>query len=153
MTDLAKRIKALRKNAGLTQKELGECMDMPFRTILNWERGIREPNCKSLVALEKFFHVTGAYLLGEEDDCVSPNVNTVNESADSLELTDDEKLNLDMYIQLTEKYREHEIEACLKLAKIMKPDGTPKYKHMAKNAEFWNRMEHDLQVILAKLRK
>lgn len=35
--------KAAREQAGLTQKGMSELMEIPLRTIQDWERGIRTP--------------------------------------------------------------------------------------------------------------
>lgn len=37
------KIKAARKDAGLTQKRMSELLNIPLRTIEDWERGVREP--------------------------------------------------------------------------------------------------------------
>ena len=60
-------IRLLRKEKGLTQKQMGEQLNIPFRTIMNWERGVREPSSQNMVALEKFFNVSGSFLRGETD--------------------------------------------------------------------------------------
>ena len=36
-------IKDARKNAGLTQAAMAELLDIPKRTIENWENGVRKP--------------------------------------------------------------------------------------------------------------
>ena len=64
---LADNIRLLRKEKGLTQKQMGEQLNIPFRTIMNWERGVREPSSQNMVALEKFFNVSGSFLRGETD--------------------------------------------------------------------------------------
>lgn len=64
---LADNIRLLRKEKGLTQKQMGELLNIPFRTIMNWERGVREPSSQNMVALEKFFNVSGSFLRGETD--------------------------------------------------------------------------------------
>ena len=64
---LADNIRLLRKEKGLTQKQMGEQLNIPFRTIMNWERGVREPSSQNMVALEKFFNVSGSFLSGETD--------------------------------------------------------------------------------------
>ncbi len=65
---LKDNIRLLRKERKLTQKELGEILNIPFRTIMNWERGIREPSSQNMVLLENFFNVSGAYLRGETEN-------------------------------------------------------------------------------------
>ena len=77
---LSDMLKKLRKEKGLTQKELAEKAGLPLRSIINYENEIREPNAKALVALELALGVSGAYLLGLES---SPNF-TPHETTDSL---------------------------------------------------------------------
>lgn len=64
---IADNIKHLRKEKGLTQKQMGEQLNIPFRTIMNWERGVREPSSQNMVALENYFNVSGSFLRGETD--------------------------------------------------------------------------------------
>ena len=64
---IADNIKYLRKEKGLTQKQMGEQLNIPFRTIMNWERGVREPSSQNMVALENYFNVSGSFLRGETD--------------------------------------------------------------------------------------
>ena len=49
-----KTAKEIRKNAGLTQKELSELTKIPKRTIENWEGGKRIPPDWVLILLEYF---------------------------------------------------------------------------------------------------
>ena len=77
---LSDMLKKLRKEKGLTQKELAEKAGLPLRSIINYENEIREPNAKALVALELALGVSGAYLLGLES---SPNF-TPHETTDAL---------------------------------------------------------------------
>lgn len=77
---LSDMLKKLRKEKGLTQKELAEKAGLPLRSIINYENEIREPNAKALVALELALGVSGAYLLGLE---ASPTF-TSHETTDAL---------------------------------------------------------------------
>lgn len=61
------RLKTLRKEAGLTQKELAEQIDTSQQNIGFWEKGDRNPKHKSLVKLANFFKVSTEYLTGETD--------------------------------------------------------------------------------------
>lgn len=63
--NIAQNIRMLRKEKNLTQKELGKELNIPFRTIMNWERGIREPSSQNMATLEQFFGVSGSFLRGE----------------------------------------------------------------------------------------
>lgn len=54
---MAITLKALRVNAGLTQKQLAEVMHITPETIGNWERGKTYPDVKQITELEKIFNV------------------------------------------------------------------------------------------------
>jgi DNA-binding transcriptional regulator YiaG len=43
MTSLSQQIKEVRKQAGLTQKDLSTLYGIPKRTVEDWERGAHEP--------------------------------------------------------------------------------------------------------------
>lgn len=64
---IAKNIKELRKEAGLTQRGLAQETGIPLKSIINYENGLREPNSKAMAALERYFGVSGEYLRGELD--------------------------------------------------------------------------------------
>ncbi len=64
---IATSLKMLRKDAGLTQRELAQKVGLPLRSIINYENGLREPNSKAMATLERFFNVSGEYLRGETD--------------------------------------------------------------------------------------
>ena len=90
---LSDMLKKLRKEKGLTQKELAEKAGLPLRSIINYENEIREPNAKALVALELALGVSGAYLLGLESSTnFTPHETTdaLNEFAKKYNELDDE---------------------------------------------------------------
>lgn len=57
-------LKKLRKSLNLTQEQLAEALNIPFRTIMNWERGVREPSAKNLCMLSQYFNVHPIDLMG-----------------------------------------------------------------------------------------
>lgn len=61
------RIKELRIENGLTQVQLGKIIGFDGRTISQYERGINEPDVKTIKKLCDFFEVTSDYLLGFVD--------------------------------------------------------------------------------------
>lgn len=63
--NIAKCLKELRKELGLTQQQLADNTGITLKSIQNYENAVREPNSKSMAILEKFFNVSGAYLRGE----------------------------------------------------------------------------------------
>lgn len=63
--DFSERLKKLRKETGLTQKELSENLNVAQPRILEWEKGKRNPNKRSLEKIASYFNVSVSYLLGE----------------------------------------------------------------------------------------
>ena len=61
------RLKELRKEKKLTQKELADKINVSKLTISRWERGERVPKSDKAQALADFFGVNTAYLLGYLD--------------------------------------------------------------------------------------
>ncbi|WP_050699011.1 helix-turn-helix domain-containing protein [Anaeromassilibacillus senegalensis] len=67
-SSLGKRIQNLRIAAGLTQEQLANKIGISMAAIRNYENNLREPNGRTMVALEDFFGVTGRYLCGYTDE-------------------------------------------------------------------------------------
>ena len=63
------RIQALRKNAGLSQEELAERLDVSRQAISKWERGAGYPETEKLINMSRLFGVTVDYLLGGDGEC------------------------------------------------------------------------------------
>jgi len=61
------RIKNLRKNLGITQKQLADKLSVANSTLSYWEQGKYEPDHRNLFALADYFGVTTDYLLGKTD--------------------------------------------------------------------------------------
>ena len=64
---LGKRLKELREEKGLTQKQLAEQLNLHAVTYLHYEKAQREPPLAILVQMATFFEVTTDYLLGLTD--------------------------------------------------------------------------------------
>lgn len=63
----AKRLKELRAEHNLTQKELANYLHVHVMTVSGYERGIRRPDFEYLDALAQFFNVSLDYLLGKTE--------------------------------------------------------------------------------------
>ncbi len=61
---LGQRLKELREEYGLTQKEIAEKFNINAVTYLHYEKDQREPPLSLLVEFAIFFDVTTDYLLG-----------------------------------------------------------------------------------------
>ena len=62
--EIGQRIRELRLERGLTQKELAEQLGIDRSNYSKYELGKLEPNNEMLVALAKFFNETTDFLLG-----------------------------------------------------------------------------------------
>ena len=69
------RIKQLRKQKGLTQKEMAEAVGVGVSTVAMWESGKRTPSFKLLNDLSDLFDKSIDYILGTSDDDRSPKLN------------------------------------------------------------------------------
>ena len=65
---LGKRLKELREEKGLTQKQLAEQLNLNSVTYLHYEKDQREPPLKVLAEMAVFFEVSTDYLLGLTDE-------------------------------------------------------------------------------------
>lgn len=61
------RLKKLRKEAGLTQKEIAHHFKTSPQSYAQWEKGLRSPSKESLEKLAHFFNVSTDYLLGNSE--------------------------------------------------------------------------------------
>lgn len=61
------RLKELRIEKGLNQRQLGELLSVSPRTVSSWEADERRPDFETLEKIAKYFGVTTDYLLGLED--------------------------------------------------------------------------------------
>lgn len=67
METFCKKLKELRQEMGLTQKQLAEKLQTSNSAVCDWERGRTQPDLETLLALAKFFKVSVDYLLGNAD--------------------------------------------------------------------------------------
>lgn len=90
MVDFGKRLKELRLQAGLTQKQLADQIGVTKSVVSYYELQERYPSPDVLIKLAGIFHVTSDYLLGmdnqqmldisdldEEDICLLQHTITV----------------------------------------------------------------------------
>lgn len=60
----AERVHMLRKQRGMSQRELGEAIGLSHKSISTIESGSRSTTLEKLVILARFFQVSTDYLLG-----------------------------------------------------------------------------------------
>lgn len=64
MIEIGENIKKLRKAKRMTQKEVGNQLNVTPQTISKWERNISYPDLDMLVKLSQLFHISTDALLG-----------------------------------------------------------------------------------------
>lgn len=95
--NFSKRVKQLREEAGLTQKELGLKLNSSASKVSMWERGERAPVSDDLTQLSNFFNVTTDYLLGLSDIRDPYEVETIAAHKDGEEWTEEEMAAIEQF--------------------------------------------------------
>lgn len=62
------RLKQLRNNKGLSQKELTDRLNLNRSTYARYETSSTQPDFQTLIKLAKFYNVSIDFLLGNSDD-------------------------------------------------------------------------------------
>ncbi len=60
----SERLKQLRKEAGLTQKQVADALQVAQNSYSNWEKGVRTPLNPTIDKLAELFNVSNEYLKG-----------------------------------------------------------------------------------------
>lgn len=76
--EIAKRIKQIRLEKGLSQNDVALGIGVDISSISYWESGTYEPKAIYIYKLAKYFDVTSDYLLGLEDESGRKIYNTVS---------------------------------------------------------------------------
>ena len=67
MMKFSERLKEIRNERKLTQKEVAKQLNISTTCYAGYEQSYREPDYQTLRKICKFFNVTSDYLLGLED--------------------------------------------------------------------------------------
>lgn len=102
------RIKELRKDAGLTQKEFAKIIGITDASISKYENGDMIPKIDKLEKMSDIFGVTVEYITGESDLKISPKLRDLVLKANSGDQVAKEKLDF-QYVTRSEdeKYLLH----------------------------------------------
>ncbi len=73
MVLFGQRLKALRKEAHLTQKELGSKINVTKASICSYEKGTRMATIETLIDIANYFRIDLDYLIGTDNYVVSDN--------------------------------------------------------------------------------
>lgn len=68
MNKFCERLKELRIEKHLTQKQLADAISTTDDTIFSWEHGRSQPNIENIIQLCCYFECSSDYLLGLESD-------------------------------------------------------------------------------------
>lgn len=68
MSDIQARLKELRKEKDLTQKQVADETGLSYRGYQNIEYGVKEPTLSRIIALADYFNVSIDYLVGRTDN-------------------------------------------------------------------------------------
>ena len=68
MNPFAERLRSIRKEYRMTQKELAEALNMDRTTYTYYESGKTSPSTANICNLAKIYNVTVGYLLGVEEN-------------------------------------------------------------------------------------
>ncbi len=67
-----RRIRDLREDRDLTQREMGEILTCSQRVYSDYERGVLDIPTEILIRLADFYNVSTDYILGRTDDPTAP---------------------------------------------------------------------------------
>ena len=95
MIDISQKIKALRLEKNLKQKDVAKAINIATNTLSQFENNKGRPSLEVLSSLADFFEVSVDYLIGRADDF--GNVNVISNGA---ELSKDEKTLLECFDKL-----------------------------------------------------
>lgn len=68
MTTFVERLKAIRKEKSITQKQVATTLGTSEQNYQRYERGVQQPTLPVLLALADYFDVSLDYLVGRSDD-------------------------------------------------------------------------------------
>ena len=68
MNSLGARIKELRRESKLTQRDLAKALSVTIPTLSHWECDYQEPSYKDILQISNYFNISTDYLLGRTDE-------------------------------------------------------------------------------------
>lgn len=107
MNQFSERLKKLRVERKVTQRQLGKHLDFGATAIVNYESGRNEPAIDTLIKLAEYFGVSVGYLIGSEKDAVQKS-----------RLTQQQRELLAAFSQLSQMQR----ESLLDFLKTLQPE-------------------------------
>lgn len=93
LTNFSNNLYSIRKQAGMSQEELAERLNVSRQAISKWERGEAQPDTDNLIAISELFDVSLDWLVRSEDnraEAVEATAAETKKSDDNDEDEDDE---------------------------------------------------------------
>lgn len=92
---LQQRLKELRLENQLTQKELADKLKVSQNAIFNWEKGNRKPSKEMIERIAFLFHVSPAYLMGWDSGITITSKDGTKHNLDLHAFIPNDKLSLE----------------------------------------------------------
>lgn len=128
MASFSERLKNLRNDKGLLQRELAEQLNLSRVAVTQYENGNRSPDQETLKKLANFFNVTIDFLLGESD-IQNPYQNdtihkAVEEDPELLEFYEEmkDRDNLKLLFKQTKDMDDKDIRQILRIIKAIEDE-------------------------------
>lgn len=99
-----KRLKELRKNAKMTQQELGKQINVTKVSICCYENGTRIPSLETLIDLSNLFNVSLDYLVGQDNYVIAEENSSygVRMATGEIEIIKELRKHSDLYQMIVE---------------------------------------------------
>lgn len=114
MNTFGEKIKYLRQEKGLTQKQMADSLSITVSTLSHWECGYQEPAFSFLKVLCSFFDVEADYLIGLKTE--SGTILPIQEK--NAELSPDGKELLEYFYKLPPDLRHRALSYTKKLVEL-----------------------------------
>ncbi len=122
---MKEKLRALRIECGITQKELAEKIRSTSKNIWAYENGIATPPIEVVRSYADFFGVSTDYLLGRSDDL---GYVTVKNSPTASALSDEERQLLDLFSRMDRAQKIQALGYCEGLISVKTGARYPNFK-------------------------
>lgn len=119
MAKFNERLRNLREDKRLTQKDIANKFKLAESTISMYERGEREPSFDFIKQIASFFDVTTDYLLGRSDFIYEEKADYISEKNKQfifdLNMSDEELMEKYKFVDEEKEYTDEEFKAMLQV--------------------------------------
>ena|SRR5690625_3581538 len=122
MTLFGKRLKYLRINKSITQRELAEIINVSTSTIGMYENNAREPSFETLINIANYFGVSIDYLLGYTNKTTGLDIHKSTQQTKAENTFLKIVLQYPDLLRLLEKVQERDIRKLIQLLEIIHND-------------------------------